>query len=491
MAFSTLLALGDDVTPTCTSFLIGMTAIVATVILFKRAKGKEKDKKSPPFAPEGMLKTISRMNENGAFFFRDMVKASGSDIIRLRLPIPGGAYAVGDPTAMRAIFNDEATDKPKAIYSAFDFISEKETVFSRTNTKEWKSARKCIAYSFTSSEVKRMNRICTEQVESWIQKKLEPCIQKNETFDPSLEMISLTFRSILEAAFEYPYVTDEGFQDFMHHLIVSLKEFAGRHNGNPLRKYYGLFLSEFREAKKSTVAIRTFAAKILEAYRNNPNKSKNKTVIRMIVENKNYDSDKDRIADIIATFLAGFESTGYTLGTTLMLLAKYPDVAEKLRRELLSLEKSSSKSSRSGYLHNVIQESQRFIPAGAFGSARVLGRDFSFKDGSMVIPKGAICFLPMILAHHHKETFKDPENFRPERWDEEDEKMRAAFMSFAVGKRDCVGQSLAVTELYSVLPRLVTKYKFEIEAEGELHFFLTLKFVGARLKAKRFDELID
>ena len=74
-----------------------------------------------------------------------------------------------------------------------------------------------------------------------------------------------------------------------------------------------------------------------------------------------------------------------------MCIAKYPnDEAEKLRRELLSMEKSK-RSSRSGYLHNVVRESQRFIPVSAFASFRVMGRDFSCKEDSMRAAKRERC----------------------------------------------------------------------------------------------------
>ena len=462
--------------------ILGLAGLLMSTLYWKSANAKQKHhSKLPPVAPRGMLHTIQAMNKNAPFFLRDMVKETGSDIIRLRLPIPGGAYAVGNPAAMRTILTDNTTDKPREMYAAFDNVTGGKSMFTRANTKEWKSARKCLSYSFSSSEVNRMNHICTDQVNSWIQDRLEPCIEKNEAFDPSAEMTHLTFNIILEAGFEHPKISDEEYHSFIHHLEVCLREFAGRHNGNPVRKYYGFLLSEFREAKRSCEVVTAFSAKILEAYRKNPNKSKNKTIIRMIVENKDYKSDKERMSDIMTMVIAGHETTGFTLGTTLVLLGKHPKVAEKLRHELSSMGESK-RSSRSGYFHNVVRESKRIVPVAALGSIRITGRDLSFKNGSIVIPKGATCFVPMILPHHHEETFKDPENFRPERWEKEDDKMRAALMSFSLGNRDCIGQSLAVAEIYSVLPRLLTDYKFEVEEEGNLEHFLTLKYVGARLK---------
>ena len=66
-----------------------------------------------------------------------------------------------------------------------------------------------LSYSFSSSEVNRMNRICADQVNSWIHERLQLSVEKNEAFDPSEEMTSITFNTILEAAFEYPKISYE------------------------------------------------------------------------------------------------------------------------------------------------------------------------------------------------------------------------------------------------------------------------------------------
>lgn len=433
-----------------------------------------------------MLGTLQAMKSTDAFLFvRDMVKATGSDIFRLRLPMPGGVYVVGNPTAMRKIFTDKTTDKPKMIYAATDYATGTESILTRhTKSKEWKSARKCLSYSFSSSEVNRMNRICTDQVNSWIQERLEPLVDKNEAFDPSEEMTYLTFNTILEAAFEYPKISGEEYHSIRQNLDAGIMEFAGKSFGNPFRMYYGFLLSEYRQSRKSLEVLIAFSTKILEAYKKNSNKSKNKTIIRLIVENKEYKSDKERISDILATVIAGHETTGFTLGSTLMLLAKHPKVAEKLRDELLSMD-PSKRSSRSGYLSKVVRESKRILPVIPIGTWRITGRDFSFKEGSIIIPKGTTCLLPIIVAHNHVETFKDPDNFRPERWEQEDDSMHAAMMSYALGNRDCIGQALAIAEIYSVLPMLLAEYKFDIEEEGKLESFLTLHYTGARLKPTR------
>jgi cytochrome P450 len=171
--------------------------------------------------------------------------------------------------------------------------------------------------------------------------------------------------------------------------------------------------------------------------------------------------------------------TGITLSTTLILLAKHPQYAKKLREEL-------AKSKSPGdceYLKFVLKESSRLLPVAAMGSVRLTGRDFDAGNGE-IIPKGANVFMPQIASNRNEDVFDDPETFNPDRWYNATTEMKNTVMTFSMGVRNCVGQALATAELDSILPRIVSQYDFEIEDEGSLKFFLLLRHVGTKLRAK-------
>ena len=54
--------------------------------------------------------------------------------------------------------------------------------------------------------------------------------------------------------------------------------------------------------------VQRFAGRLLDAYRKNPNKSPNNTLIKLIAENDSFDSDAQRIAEIVVYLLAGHET---------------------------------------------------------------------------------------------------------------------------------------------------------------------------------------
>ena len=80
-----------------------------------------------------------------------------------------------------------------------------------------------------------------------------------------------------------------------------------------------------------------------------------------------------------------------------------------------------------------------------------------------VIPKGAIVLISLYHVMHDPEYFKDPETFNPDRFLNEngefvnDERV----IPFGIGKRFCLGQSLAEKEFFLFFTGLMQKFKFE------------------------------
>jgi len=411
-------------------------------------------------------------------------------------------YVVATHDLQREIMNDKRADKPIEVYGKFNTPGYPAGLFTRrTKDPVWKTSRKCAAPSFSRKEVGRMNSVCNKHLRHWITERLEGTfLARDEPFDPSKEMTFLTFSTILEAGFEY-VPTPEECDAYIQNLSTYLKEFGLKQLANPFRRPFGWFFQGYRDAMKAETRNISFRNKIVEHYRANPNKSTNNTLIKMLTENETIKNDRSQIVAEIGTFIAGgFDTTGYTLSTTLTLIAKHPDIARKIR--IAQSELDDPLNEVSNYLGCVIKESRRYLSVAAMGTSRQF--DTVTKFGGYDIPANSILLLPQMLPHRDGDVYgPDPDSFRPERWlqqvqdtggreEEEEEKlkslMNSSLITFATGNRNCVGQALAVSELESVLPHLLTKYEFTIEKEGSLEHFLTLKYSGTLLKAKKIAE---
>jgi len=456
-----------------------------------------------PVAPCGYFEGIQGFTGKDApkFLLQMMKKCSENDVhkgdidvglFKLRLPLikHGGLFFITDPNLARQILTDSKTYKPNTIYQPFDNIFGGKNLFTAIWNDDPKrsSARKGIMAAFSSSEVKRMNRICLERLEHWIETKLEPCISKNETFDPSYEMIHLLLSSILEIGFEYKAEESE-ILNIAKSFQVALKEFCLKEAGNPLRKPFGLLIPERRRAFQAAKEIPLFMAKVLKSYREKKDDEKcpNNTIIKLIANNPVYKDDEERLPDLGLLLLGGHDTTAYQLANTIVLLAKHPLEASKLRSEFVN-GSSSESWSKSDYLDSIIKESSRMLPVGALGSIRTTGRTFtSKKDEGIVIPKDSVAVVSFHLINNNPSLFSNPSNFHPVRWmassTSEKARMESCMMNFSLGARNCPGQRLATAELYSCIPLLFSQYKFEVVEEGKLEFFLTHKFVGTRLRA--------
>jgi cytochrome P450 len=180
------------------------------------------------------------------------------------------------------------------------------------------------------------------------------------------------------------------------------------------------------------------------------------------------------------------ETTAYTVAFTLLELARNQDEQKKVRDEITSMGSCDIEHWRkSNALSMAIKESMRLYPVSASGSSRVCGRDFFTKEG-WIIPKGTSVVTHIMMTHRNKNVFgENADEYVPSRWDHPTQAQKDSFMLFSAGKQNCVGQSLAQAELHCIVPRILSEVELEVEEEGTITWFLTLKPIGARLKAKR------
>ena len=341
-----------------------------------------------------------------------------------------------------------------------------------------------------------MNQVALEKTEKWIRDVLIPCTESNRSFDISKEMISITLDAICKTAFEYDISETEKL-NFVSNLELQLKEFLTKSINNPLRKHLGSWIPARRRALEASMANSNFAKKIIQNYRENPNPVKG-TIIDCLANNPCYANDDEMAADVVMFLTAGHDTTAYSVAFTLLELARKKDEQTKVRDDLFKVvaqEHNNSNNSneqhcvekwkKSSALQMAIKESMRLYPVSASGSSRVCGRDFVTKEG-WVVPKGTSVVSHIMMTHRNKKVFgPDVDEFVPSRWEHPTQAQKDSFLLFSAGKQNCVGQSLAQAELHCIVPRILSEVELEVEEEGSITWFLTLKPIGARLKAKR------
>jgi cytochrome P450 len=144
-------------------------------------------------------------------------------------------------------------------------------------------------------------------------------------------------------------------------------------------------------------------------------------------------------------------------------------VLTKLKEEIDSSFDSEQQitllsAQRLKYLTAVIDETLRIYPA-AVGSVPRLIQRHGEVVGGYFLPGGTCVDIWHWAMYHNPANFTEPEVFAPQRWlgdprFEGDKKV--AFQPFSTGKRSCIGQNLAHSEIKQIMARLLWKYNIEL-----------------------------
>ena len=103
------------------------------------------------------------------------------------------------------------------------------------------------------------------------------------------------------------------------------------------------------------------------------------------------------------------------------------------------------------------------------------------------MPNGSIVIIPLILPLWNQDIYgENVDEFVPSRWGNATQEMTSPF---SLGKQNRIGQSLANTEMRCTVARLCSEFDFQVEEQGTVECFLTLKPAGALLTASKKEQL--
>jgi len=173
-------------------------------------------------------------------------------------------------------------------------------------------------------------------------------------------------------------------------------------------------------------------------------------------------AERELIDEVMTLIVAGHETTASGLNWTWYLLSQNPEAEKLLHAEIDATEEKASPGLADmealTYTKNVCDEALRMYPPGWLLSRRTIAADTL---AGYNVPAGTDVLLCLYLLHRHPRYWKEPEAFRPERFDaaHEAERPRFAYMPFAAGPRHCIGETLALYEMYMHLYKVARRYR--------------------------------
>nr|XP_056705311.1 cytochrome P450 2C29-like [Euleptes europaea] len=184
--------------------------------------------------------------------------------------------------------------------------------------------------------------------------------------------------------------------------------------------------------------------------------------------------DEDTLRQLIIDFFAaGTETSTTTLRWALLYMVAYPDVQEKLQKEIHTVLGPShvicyEDRKKLPYSNAVLHEVQRYSNILLVGSFRECVEDinllgYHIKKGTVVIPEvsSAMC---------DPEQWETPFQFNPNHFLDKDGHFfaREAYLPFSAGPRVCLGERIARTELFIFFTNIMRSFKIQLP-EGVKH----------------------
>ncbi|XP_006879804.1 PREDICTED: cytochrome P450 2J2-like [Elephantulus edwardii] len=182
--------------------------------------------------------------------------------------------------------------------------------------------------------------------------------------------------------------------------------------------------------------------------------------------------EENLVCSTLDLFLAGTETTSTTLRWALLHMAMNPEIQEKVQAEIDSVLGQSQQPSIADrdhmpYTNAVIHEVQRMGNILPMNLPREVTTDTTV--AGYYLPKGTVILTNLTALHRDPKEWATPDTFNPEHFLENGQfKKRESFLPFSVGKRVCLGEQLAKTELFIFFTSFLQKFTFRAPPNEKL-----------------------
>ncbi len=328
---------------------------------------------------------------------------------------------------------------------------------------EWKWQRRAAAPAFRHEKllalVPTFSSMAMRQVERW---RTAP---SDRPVDVAEAMAQTTFEVIVDTVLGGAGALDA--QEFARALTTVLDTFSWRFILAAFRAPTWLPYPGKLRAARARQHIHLEASRLIAQRRQAP--STRADLLDLLLEARDEETGRamrdDELVHNLATFiLAGHETTAVALTWTLWLLAKYPDVQDRVAAEVQATVGSDAITAqhveRLTFTRQVLQEAMRLYPPATAVSRQPLAP--LVLGGEQLTPATQVTITVYPLHRNHR-IWKNPNSFDPDRFTVEEAKARprCAYLPFGAGPRVCIGASFAMIEATVILAVLVHAFRFK------------------------------
>ncbi|KXN66518.1 cytochrome P450 [Conidiobolus coronatus NRRL 28638] len=373
----------------------------------------------------------------------------------------GWAIYIGEAQMAKEIqMKNDIFEKPlltaslSAIFVRFFGLSQVLAI----NGNEWKRHRKVINPIFNQTfSTELFGNCASDLIDEWVKMEGEEAVK-----NAKVKLYTL-----------YAYIAKEifGKQLYIMFSILEYLPFTRRPKlAQNLKEYHGyiedLIKSKTQELREGKLSNK---GDLISA------------LIESNEKSQEYKLTMEEIRDNLNIFIiAGHDTTSNTLTSTLYYLARYPELQDKLRAQIINAtgDKTQVKIPtidqlrKIPLLDKVNKESMRIMVTVPVVQ-RIANSIYTLSNG-LVVPKGTYIYLHLWGIHHNPSTFPCPDEFNPNRFDDISNKQSKLFQAFTLGNRTCLGSAFSLMEQRVTISMLLQKFEFSISNDNPDYYRLRI-----------------
>lgn len=385
-----------------------------------------------------------------------------------RVKMPGfDLYVVNNPQEVKRIMIDEVKEFPKSelLHRLLEPLLG-ESIFT-TSGDVWRKQRELLKPSFEMTRINKVFDIMNDAANDMIlrlEKREGEFINADE--ETTFVTADVIFRTIMSAKLDEKQGKEilEAFTIFQEETVKTAMRKMFK-----FPTWLSMLLGD-RKRMKAGELIRIKLSDIIRPRYDEESRGEagfRSDILASLLKVVDADTNerfsfKEILDQVAMLFLAGHETTASSLTWTLYCLCVDNSWQEKAFSEIMNVtngEKLDIKHIRQfKILNNIFKEALRLYPPVGF-FPRTAKKDTILRDKN--IQEGCGVVVAPWLIHRHNKFWKDPNEFKPERFDSPYNK--DAYMPFGMGERICIGQGFAMQEAMIILAHILSKYRLELK----------------------------
>lgn len=336
----------------------------------------------------------------------------------------------------------------------------------------------CTIELFSPKRLESLRPIREDEVSAMVEDIFNHCTN-SENYGKSLKLReflgAVSFNNITRLAFGKRFVNSNGVMDeqgleFKAIVANGLKLGASLAMAEHIPWLRWMFPLEEEAFAKHGARRDRLTRAIMEEHtkaRNLSGNVKNHFVDALLTLKDKYDLSEDTIIGLLWDMItAGMDTTAISVEWAMAEIVRNPRVQKKVQEELdnaIGVDRIMTENDFSNlpYLQCVVKEAMRLHPPTPLMLPH--RSNANVKIGGYDIPKGSNVHVNVWAVARDPAVWKNPEEFRPERFFEEDVDMKGhdlRLLPFGAGRRVCPGAQLGINLVTSMLGHLLHHFEW-------------------------------